>query len=141
MRIGMTIFLALLFLQSCTNKFSQEDWEGSTFVSENNSGSYLECSDNARIELLADSVCKVRNLSFVTFYKNVNWPNEFTGKWYLYEIGQNKYLNISFEHRSVSFNVETAAYLGRFNPGSVWLKYYVGDPDDWNFHCLHSIND
>lgn len=133
------IFLSLCCVQmlsSCSSKFNTENWEGTVLVSSiDYNGNDFE-NDSARIELLSDSICKIKNLSFVYFTDSIKWPEEFTGKWCLYEIGDCKYLNISYQHKSTSFNIIPAVMFGDWSPHCVSLHYYVGDPDDIIYHCL-----
>lgn len=135
------MFLALCGVSaflSCSSNFDAESWEGAVFVSTIDYNGNDFYNDNARIELLSDSVCEVMNLSFVEFSDSTKWPKRFTGEWYLYEIGHCKYLNISYQHKSISFNVVPAAMFGDWTPRCVSLHYYIGDPDDMTYHVLRT---
>lgn len=134
------IILLILFyiqmLSSCSSNFNTENWEGSVFVSSvDYNGNDFE-NDSARIELLSDSICNVKNLTFVSFSDSIKWPKQFTGNWYLYELGDCKYLNISYQHKSKSFNIMPNAMFGDWSPRCVSLHYYIGDPDDLIYHVL-----
>lgn len=134
-----TILLLLYCVQmlsSCSSNFNTENWVGAVFVSSiDYNGNDFE-NDSARIELLSDSICKIENLSFVGFADSTKWPEQFTGKWYLYELGDCKYLNISYQHKSTSFNIMSNVMFGYWSPRCVSLHYYVGDPDDMIYHVL-----
>lgn len=125
-----------LSLFSCSSNFNTENWEGAVFVSSiDYNGNDFE-NDSARIELLADSICVIENLSFVEFHNSIKWPKQFTGKWYLYEYEDTKSLIISYDHRQISFAVMPFEIDGHFKPVYSSLRYYVGDPDDMVYHCL-----
>ena len=103
--ILLTITCIQLLL-SCSKNFDMENWEGAVFVSPTNSyrGNDFP-NDSARIELLPDSVCIVKNLSFIDFATSYKWPEQFTGEWYLYEYEGSKSLIISYDKRQTSFAV------------------------------------
>ena len=111
LNVFIAIFIISLFA-SCTSKFNEENWEGACFMSD------------------------IANLSFVEFSDSIKWPDKFTGNWELYQIGENKYLRISYQHKSTSFNVESAYWCGNRSAKESTLHYYVGDPDDYIFHYL-----
>lgn len=123
-------------LSSCSSNFNTENWVGAVFVSSIDcNGNDFE-NDSARIELLSDSICKINNLSFVGFADSIKWPEQFVGRWYLYELGDCKYLNISYQHKSTSFNIMPNVMFGDWSPRCVSLHYYIGDPDDMIYHVL-----
>lgn len=67
-------------LLSCSSNFNAENLEGAIFVSPTNCyGNDFE-NDSARIELLSDSVCVVKNLSRIKSEDIYKWPRQFTGK-------------------------------------------------------------
>lgn len=127
--------IQLLF--SCSKNFNVENWEGAVFVSPTNSyrGNDFP-NDSARIELLPDSVCIVKNLSFIDFADSYKWPEQFTGEWYLYEYEDTKSLIISYDKRQTSFAVIPFDIDIDFNPHGVTLRSYVGVPDDMVYHVL-----
>lgn len=135
----LIIFLTISFIQlllSCSSNFNTENWVGAVFVSSiDYNGNDFE-NDSARIELLSDSICKIQNLTFVGFADSIKWHEQFVGKWYLYEIGNCKYLNISHQHKSTSFNIMPNVMFGDWSPRCVSLRYYIGDPDDLIYHVL-----
>lgn len=134
--IILLILHSIQLLSSCSSNFNTENWEGSVFVSSvDYNGKDFE-NDSARIELLSDSICKVKNLTFVNFSDSVKWPEQFIGNWYLYELGDCKYLNISYQHKSKSFNIIPNVMFGDWSPRCVSLHYYIGDPDDMIYHVL-----
>lgn len=138
--ILLTISCIQLLL-SCSKNFDMENWEGAVFVSPTNSyrGNDFP-NDSARIELLPDSVCIVKNLSFIDFANSYKWPEQFTGEWYLYEYEYSKSLIISYDKRQTSFEVFPFD-IEDFKLHSVTLRYYVGDPDDMVFHVLIEESD
>lgn len=141
MKRVLCMFMALCgvsVLLSCSSNFDAESWEGTVFVSAIDYNGNDFYNDSARIELLSDSICIVKSLSFVEFSDSTKWPGQFTGKWYLYELGQCKYLNVSYQHKSISFNVKPAAMFGNWTPRCVSLRYYIGDPDDMLYHVLRT---
>ena len=89
-------------------------------------------NDSARIELLSDSVCKVNNLSYIEFDDSIKWPDEFVGKWDLYEHD----LIISYGNRQTSFSIMSFDIDADFKPYGVTLRYYIGDPDEMVYHVL-----
>lgn len=121
---------SIQLLLSCSKNFSGENWEGAVFVSPTNSyrGNDFP-NDSARIELLPDSVCIVKNLSFIDFANSYKWPEQFTGEWYLYEYESSKSLIISYDKRQTSFAVTPFDIDIDFKPHFVTLRHYVGDPD------------
>ena len=135
----LNVFIAICIISlfaSCTSKFNEENWEGACFMSDiAYTGNDFE-NDSAKIVLLQNGICKVENLSFVEFSDSIKWPDKFTGNWELYQIGENKYLRISYQHKSTSFNVESAYWCGNRSAKESALHYYVGDPDDYIFHYL-----
>lgn len=134
--ILLTISCIQLLL-SCSSNFNVENWEGAVFVSPTNSyrGNDFP-NDSARIELLSDSVCIVKNLSFIDFADSYKWPEQFTGEWYLYEYEDTKSLIISYDKRQTSFAVIPFDIDIDFKPLFVTLRHYVGDPDDMVYHVL-----
>lgn len=121
---------------SCTSKFNEENWEGACFISDvAYTGNDFE-NDSARILLLPNGVCEVENLSFVETTDSIKWPDKFTGEWELSKIGDIKYLVISYQHKSTSFNINSAVWCGNGSAKESALFYYVGDPDDYIFHYL-----
>ena len=132
----LLILYSIQLLSSCSSNFNTENWVGSVFVSSiDYNGNNFE-NDSARIELLSDSICKVNNLTFVSSADSIKWPDRFIGKWYLYELGDCKYLNISYQHKSTSFNIIPNVMFGDWSPRCVSLHYYIGDPDDMIYHVL-----
>lgn len=133
--IFLTIFCIQLLL-SCSSNFNAENWEGAVFVSPTDCYGNDFPNDSARIELFPDSVCIVKNLSFANFADSYKWPEQFTGKWYLYEYEYSKSLIISYCNRQTSFAVIPFDIDGNFKPHGVTLRSYVGDPDDMIYHVL-----
>ncbi len=141
----VVILLTISFIQlllSCSKNFNMENWAGAVFVSPTNSyrGNDFP-NDSVRIELLPDSVCIVKNLSFVDFADSYKWPEQFTGEWYLYEYEDSKSLIISYDKRQTSFAVIPFDMDIDFKPHSVTLRSYVGDPDDMVYHVLIEESD
>lgn len=121
-------------LLSCSSNVNVEDLVGAVFVSPTDySGNDFE-NDSARIELLPDSVCIVRNLSFTNFDDSDKWPQQFTGRWYIEE--DTRSLIISYGKRVTSFEIVTFDIDGDLKPIGLSLRYYVGDPDEMIYHVL-----
>lgn len=133
--IFLTIFCIQLLL-SCSSNFNAENWEGAVFVSPTDCYGNGFPNDSARIELLPDSVCIVKNLSFTNFADSYKWPEQFTGKWYLYEYEYSKSLIICYGTRQTSFAVIPFDIGRDFKPYGISLRHYVGDPDDMVYHVL-----
>lgn len=132
----LLILYLIQLLSSCSSNFNTENWVGSVFVSSTDyNGNDFE-NDSARIVLISDSICKVKKNTFVSFSDSIKWPEQFIGKWYLYELGDCKYVNISYQHKSTSFNIMPNVMFGDWSPRSVSLHYYIGDPYDMIYHVL-----
>lgn len=123
-------------LLSCSSNFNAENLEGAIFVSPTNCyGNDFE-NDSARIELLSDSVCVVKNLSRIKSEDIYKWPRQFTGKWYLYEYEDTRSLIITYGKKQTSFAVIPFDIDKDFKPIGISLRSYVGDPDDMIYHVL-----